>query len=54
MTMKADAVLEEVWKIKDTLAAKHNYDVATLFRDLRKREKSSGRKYVRLKPRKTT
>ena len=52
--MKPDPVLEELWKTKDALAAKHNYDVAALFRDLRKREKAPGRKYVRLKPRKAT
>ncbi len=44
-----DAVLEEVWKAKDTLAAKFNYDVDAMFRDLQAREKTSKRKYVRLK-----
>ncbi|MBI5386601.1 MAG: hypothetical protein HZA90_18170 [Verrucomicrobia bacterium] len=47
-----DEILEEVWKAKDALAAKYNYDIHAMFRDLREREKTSGAKYVRLKPRK--
>lgn len=53
MPMKPDAVLKEVWKAKDDLAAKHNYDVDAMFRELRQTQKTSGRKYVRLQPRKT-
>ncbi len=49
--MKPDPVLKEVWKVKDALAAKHNYDVDAMFRDLRQIQKTSGRKYVRFKPR---
>ena len=50
--MKPDSVLKEVWKVKDALAAKDNYDVSTMFRKLRETQQTSGRKYVRFKPRK--
>jgi len=41
-------VLEEVWRVKDALAAKYNYDVHAMFRDLREREKTSDHRYVDL------
>lgn len=41
-------ILEEIWQVKDALAAKHNYNVDAMFRDLRKREKTSGCRYVDL------
>lgn len=50
--MKQDAVLKEVWKAKDKLAAKSKYDVDAMFHDLEKRQKTSGRNYVYPKPRK--
>lgn len=43
-----DEILEEVWRVKDALAAKYNYSVAAMFADLRAREKTSGRHYVDL------
>lgn len=39
-------ILEEIWRVKDALAAKFNYDVDAIFRDLREREKTSGHRYV--------
>ena len=46
-------ILEEVRRIKDALAAKHNYNLDAMFSELREREKTSGRQYVDLsKPRK--
>ena len=48
-------ILEEVWRVKDALAAKYNYDVRAMFRDLREREKTSGHRYVDFsKPRRKT
>ena len=38
----------EVRKVKERLAAKYNYDVGAMFRDLRAREKTSGHRYVDL------
>jgi len=50
--MNKDSVLREVWKAKDDLAAKFNYDVNAMFRDLQARQAVSRRKYVYPKPRK--
>ena len=44
-TMK-DEILEETWKIKDTLAARYHYDVDAMFRAMRIGEKRSGHKLV--------
>jgi hypothetical protein len=45
-------VVLEVRKVKERLAAKFNYDIDAMFRDLREREKTSGQRYVDLsKPR---
>ena len=46
--MKPDPILAEVWRAKDKLAAEANYDVATLFKQLRETERASGRHYVDL------
>lgn len=50
--MPNDPVVDEVRQIRDTLAAKFNYDVAAIARDARKRQKAAKRKVVSLKPRK--
>jgi hypothetical protein len=48
-------IVLEVRKVKERLAAKFNYDIDAMFRDLRAREKTSGRRYVDLsKPRRKT
>jgi hypothetical protein len=48
-------IVLEVRKVKERLAAKFNYDIDAMFRDLRKREKTSGHRYVDLsKPRRKT
>ena len=41
-------IVLEVRKVKERLAAKFNYDVDAMFRDLREREKTSGHRYVDL------
>jgi hypothetical protein len=41
-------ILEEIWRVKDALAAKYDYNIDAMFRDLRAREKTSGRRYVDL------
>ncbi len=43
-----DLVLQEIWRIKDTLSASYDHDVHRLFADLRKREKKSGHPVVNL------
>ena len=50
--MKPDPILAEVWRVKDKLSAEANYDVATLFKQLKETERTSGRKYVSLEKRK--
>lgn len=48
-------IVLEVRKVKERLAAKFNYDIDAMFRDLREREKASGHHYVDLsKPRRKT
>jgi hypothetical protein len=37
-----DEVLQEVWKAKDDLAARHNYDVRRLAEALKAKEGTSG------------
>ena len=51
--MKDDPIVAEVRAIRDKLAAQCGYDVAELFRQLRKREMDSQRTYVRYPPRRT-
>jgi hypothetical protein len=41
-------ILKEIWAVKDSLAAKHHYNIDELFQDLRQREKTSDRRYVDL------
>ena len=41
-------IVMEVRKVKERLAAKFNYDVDAMFRDLRERQKTSGQRYVDL------
>jgi hypothetical protein len=41
-----DVVLQEMWRIKDTLSASYGHDVKRLFAETRKREKLSGHTLV--------
>jgi hypothetical protein len=43
-----DLVLQEIWRIKDTLSASYGHDVDLLFADARKRQKHSGHPVVNL------
>ncbi|MDE0220773.1 MAG: hypothetical protein OXJ90_16025 [Spirochaetaceae bacterium] len=45
--MKDDPIVAEVRATRDQLAAQCGYDLKELFRQLRKRQANSGRKYVR-------
>ncbi len=47
-----DLVLQEIWRIKDTLSASYGHDVKRLFAETRKREKLSGHPLVNLQKRK--
>lgn len=43
-----DLVLQEVWRIKETLSAAYGHDVDRLFADARERQKHSGHPVVNL------
>lgn len=45
-----DPIVEEVRQIRERYAAKFNYDLKAICRDLRVRQKKAGRKVVALPP----
>jgi hypothetical protein len=47
-----DPIVEEVRQVRDQHAARFNYDLKAIVADLRKQEKKSSRKFVRLTPKK--
>ena len=49
--MKDDPIVAEVHAVRDELAAQCGYDLKEILRQLRQRQASSGRKYVRYPPR---
>ncbi|MDE0124490.1 MAG: hypothetical protein OXN97_07945 [Bryobacterales bacterium] len=49
--MHHDEIIEEVRANRDRLAALRNYDIRALYEDAKNRERASGRKVVRLAPR---
>ena len=51
--MKNDPIVAEVRAIRDALAARCDYDLKKIFRELRQLQASSGRKYVRYPARRT-
>lgn len=47
-TPSGDVVLQEIWRIKDTLSASYGHDVDRLFAEARERQKLSGHPIVNL------
>ena len=45
--MFEDPIVDEVRKTRERLAEKHNFDVGSIFEDLRKRQGALGKKLVR-------
>ena len=43
-----DAILQEIWRIKDELSAARGHDVDRLFAEARERQKLSGHRVVNL------
>ena len=43
-----DEIIQELWKAKDAISARHQHDVKRLVDDLRAAEKSSGSRVVDL------
>jgi len=52
--MPNNPIVDEVRRIRDAHAASFNYDLDAIFRDIKEREKASGRTYVRYPPRRLT
>jgi hypothetical protein len=48
--MWEDPIVEEVRKARDAHAAKFNYDLQAIYRDLKEQEKQSGRTFVSYPP----
>jgi hypothetical protein len=44
----ADEIIQEVWRIKDQMAKKFNYDIDALVAELQRQQQQSGRKVVNL------
>jgi len=44
----ADAVLREIWRIRDEMSASYDYDIGKLFASLRERERKSGHRVIDL------
>ena len=44
--MWSDPIVEEVRRARDAYAARFNYDLRAIYRDLKEQEKRSGRKVV--------
>jgi hypothetical protein len=42
----SDPIVEEVRNARDAYAARFNYDLRAIFRDLKEQERKSGRKFV--------
>jgi len=49
--MYDDPIVAEVRKTRAQHAAKFHYDLESIYRDLKEKERASGRKYVRYAPR---
>ena len=50
--MWEDKIVEEVRKVRDEYAARFNYDLEAIYKDIKEQEKKSQRKLVSLPPRK--
>ena len=46
-TTQTDSIIAEVWTVRDEHAARFDYDVAEIFRDIRAMQDASGSEYVR-------
>ena len=42
----SDPIVDEVRRVRDAYAAEFNYDLKAIYRDLKEKEKRSGRKIV--------
>jgi predicted nucleic acid-binding protein len=49
-SMTPDPILAEIWKFREEYAKRFNHDLKAICRDIRKKQKQSGRKVVSLPP----
>jgi hypothetical protein len=47
-----DPIVDEVRRVRDAHAARFNYDLDAIFRDIKEQEQKSGRQFVSFAPRK--
>ena len=52
-TLQPDPIISEVRAIRDQHAARFDYDVKAIFRDIQARQEASDRQYVRYPARRT-
>ena len=52
-TLQTDPIIAEIRAIRDQHAARFDYDVKAIFRDIQARQEASGRQYVRYPARRT-
>ena len=50
---ETDPIIAELRAIRQAYAARFNYDVDAMFKDIRARQEASGREYVRLPSRRS-
>ncbi len=48
-----DPIIDEIRAVRDAHAARFNYDIDAIFRDIQAMEKTSGRTFVCLRPRRS-
>ena len=48
--MSQDSIIKEIRTIREAYAKRFNYDLQAIYRDLKEKEKKSGRKIVSLPP----
>ena len=48
--MSKDPIVEEIRAIRDTYAKQFDYDTDAIYRDLKKQETKTGRKFISLPP----
>ena len=50
-TRQTDPIIAELRAVREAYAARFDYDVDAMFKDIRARQEASGREYVRLSAR---
>ena len=50
--MPKDEIVDEIRRVRDEYAARFNYDLDKIFKDVKKQETKSSRKFVSLRPKK--